>query len=53
MSGVYFIGVSGRGLLDVAAGDAHPALAVHAVEMPEGRTAGIAFESHGHAAILA
>jgi hypothetical protein len=41
------------GLLDVTAGDANPALAVGAIQMPECGAAGVAFESHGHDAILA
>jgi hypothetical protein len=41
------------GLLNVTAGDADPALAVGAIQMPECGAAGVAFESHGHDAILA
>lgn len=42
-----------RRLLDVAAGDAHATVSIDAIEVPESGAAGIAFESHGHVAILA
>lgn len=41
------------GLLDVTAGDAHSALGVGAIQMPQCGAAGVAFEGHGHGAILA
>ena len=41
------------GLLDVTAGDADPALGVGAIQMPQSGAAGVAFEGHGHDAILA